>query len=47
MNVFDEEQQQTFDNATYGATDPVYPEFPIEIKTFKNIHDHRTDSIYE
>tara|TARA_Y100001956_G_scaffold82343_1_gene102859 strand:- start:1240 stop:1983 length:744 start_codon:yes stop_codon:yes gene_type:complete len=47
MNQFDEEQQHTFDNSTYGATDPVYPELPIEIKTFKSVKECRTDNLYE
>lgn len=46
-NVFDEDQQEQFNNSIYGATDPVYPDFEFKFYEFKNVHEYRYDDIYE
>jgi hypothetical protein len=44
---FTEEQNEQFQNSSYGATNPVYPEFEFEHKKFLNVRECRTDNIYE
>lgn len=46
-NVFDEDQQEQFNNSIYGATDPVYPDFEFKFYEFNNVHEYRYDDIYE
>lgn len=44
---FTDEQQDQFNNSSYGGTDPVYPDFEFEGEQYHNIKECRTDNIYE